>query len=44
MAQPTRLIVHAQGAQGEVAAYLPRLLRVFADAAAENGALSVISA
>ena len=44
MAQPTRLIVHAQGAQGEVAAYLPRLLRVFADVAAENGALSVISA
>ena len=44
MAQPTRLIVRAQGARGEVAAYLPRLLRVFADAAGENGALSVICA
>lgn len=44
LAQPTRIIVCAQGAKGEVAAYLPRLLRVFEDAAEENGALSVICA
>ena len=44
LAQPTRLIVCAQGARGEVAAYIPRLLRVLEDAAQENDALRIISA
>ena len=44
LSQPTRLIVCAQGARGEVAAYIPRLLRVLEDAAQENDALRVISA
>ena len=44
LAQPTCLIVRAQGARGEVAAVLPRLMRVLEDAAQENDALRVISA
>lgn len=44
LAQPTRLIVCAQGARGEVAAYIPRLLRVLEDAAQENDALCIICA
>lgn len=44
LAQPTRLIVRAQGARGEVAAYIPRLLRVLEDAAQENDTLCIICA
>ena len=41
LAQPTRIIVCAQGARGEVATFLPRLLRVLEDAQQENPCLHV---
>ena len=37
----TRIVLTGQPASGEMAAYLPRLVRVFADAAQENGMLRV---
>ena len=41
IAQPTRLIVRAQGVKGETAAVLPRLLCVLEDAQQENLCLHV---
>ena len=41
IAQPTRLIVRAQGVKGETAAVLPRLLCVLEDAQQENPCLHV---
>lgn len=37
----TALVLHTQGAQGEMAAYLPKILRVLEDAAQENPNLTV---
>ena len=37
----TRIVLTGQPASGEMAAYLPRLVRVFADAAQENGMLYI---
>ena len=36
ISEDTRIIVVAQGARGETAAFLPRLMRVLEDAAQEN--------
>ena len=36
ISEDTRIIVVAQGARGETAAFLPRLMRVLHDAAQEN--------
>ena len=37
----TRIVLTGQPASGEMAEYLPRLVRVFADAAQENGMLYI---
>ena len=37
----TRIELTGQPASGEMAAYLPRIVRVFADAAQENGMLYI---
>ena len=40
--EPTRVVLRTgEGMSGEMAAYLPRLVRVFADAAQENGMLYI---
>lgn len=39
IAGQTRIVLTGQPASGEMAAYLPRLVRVFQDAAQENGRL-----
>ena len=37
----TRIVLSGQPASAEMAAYLPRLVRVFSDAAQENGMLHI---
>jgi len=39
--EDTSIAIHAQGVRGEVAAYLPRLIRVFTDAANDNKHLTL---
>ena len=41
MDEDMEILIRAQGAKGECAAYLPRLMRVMEDAAQENSKLHV---